>query len=248
MNTNPCARGARAYIWSEGDTFAAVAARYGVSESDLRALNANYTGEPQSGETVCLPAARCPNGRLYVVHRGDSFTSIAAAYGISVERLSAANPFVDPDAMAIGQVLCVPLPEQSEEGETEEEQPPQQEESGSVEGEEAEDCVCISNLARYQVLEGESYVDLLMKTCMPYLLFRFLNPQLTPGDLREGQTYYAPKESLCGMVEPRSSYQIQPGQDLFSAARALDLSAGALLSRNPQLAPADFTPGTVIRF
>lgn len=231
MNTGHCSAGSSKYIWQEGDTLAAVAARYSVSEDDLRAINPSLSTEPAAGDTLCVPAARCPNGSLYVVHRGDTFTSIASAFGISVSQLSMSNPFVDPDTLMIGQVLCVPQPE-----------PPESE------AQPEEEAICIKGLKRYEVLSGESYADLLMKTCMPYFLFRFLNPDLAPGNLVEGQSYVAPAESLCGVSQPRERYQIQPGQDLMTAARTLGLSAGTLLSRNPTLAPADFTPGTVIGY
>ncbi len=227
---NNCPKGTNSYTWRRGDSFASVAARYGVQEGDLREINGNYRGNPDVGDTICVPSTRCPNGSLYIVHKGDTMTSIARAFDIPLKTLTDANPFVDPDLIYIGQVLCVPAA------------------SAPVEPEPSDDCVCIENLARYQVLQGESYVDLLMKTCMPYALFKFLNPQLTPGSLRAGQTYFAPKESFCGMVEPRSAmYQLQPGEDLAAAAKALNVSAGTLLSRNPNLAPGDFVEGMIIR-
>lgn len=46
--------------------------------------------------------------RTYVVRPGDSLSSIAAAFGISVEQLSAANHLSDPNQLSIGQVLVIP--------------------------------------------------------------------------------------------------------------------------------------------
>lgn len=51
--------------------------------------------------------AICPD--IYVVQSGDTYYGIAGKLGITVYELSGLNPFVDPDALQIGQQLCIPL-------------------------------------------------------------------------------------------------------------------------------------------
>ena len=50
----------------------------------------------------------CPLGGTYTVVEGDTFSSIARAYGLTEQALAARNPFVDPMRIGPGQVLCVP--------------------------------------------------------------------------------------------------------------------------------------------
>ena len=248
-----CPKGANAYVLREGDTLAAVAARYGVTEEDIRRINPGIAAAPTPGETICVPSLRCPEGALYVVHRGDTFTSIAKAYGITVAQLSAANPFVDPDVIAIGQVICIPVREEEEQPpvpDTPPAQPPQEDSGGDITINNTNNIsVCIQNIVQYEVQPGESYADLLIRTGLSYLLFKLLNPHLLPGNLLVGQKYFAPKDDLCcAPVSAGRSYLMQAGDNLQSAAQALGVSAGALLRSNPHLAPADFTEGTSVRY
>jgi len=240
-----CPKGTNAYVLRQGDTLSALSVRFGVTEEDLRRINPSLTGEPQPGDTICVPSLRCPDGTLYVVHRGDTFTSIAKQFGVTVAQLSAANPFVDPDVISIGQVVCVPARE-------EEPQPTPPE----AERPEAGDIiinnnisVCISNVEKKTVLAGESYADLLIKAGLSYILFKLLNPALKPGALFAGQEYFVPREPLCcPPAGAERAYLLQRGDDLFSCAQKLGLSAGALLNRNPNMAPADFAEGAAVRY
>jgi len=47
-------------------------------------------------------------GVLHTARIGDSFASIARAFGISASALADQNPYVDPSALKAGQTLCVP--------------------------------------------------------------------------------------------------------------------------------------------
>ena len=229
-----CPAGTGTYTWREGDTPASVAARYGVGEEDLRAVNPDAAF--QAGEEVCVPAFRCAQGRLYIVHRGDTFASIAAAYGISVEALSRSNPFVEPDALAVGQVLCVPAPEEPAPEEPPAEEPPAEEPASCPEG-----------YAVGTVQAGESYADLLVRADVPYLAFRLANPELVPGRLRAGQEYCVPpRGTLPGCPLCAGQTVVRDGEDLAALAKRLGVSVGALLRRNPALAPSDFTPGRIV--
>ncbi len=49
-----------------------------------------------------------PTPFTYTVQRGDTISSIALKFGVSMDDLQAANPEISPDAMSVGQVLRIP--------------------------------------------------------------------------------------------------------------------------------------------
>ncbi len=52
---------------------------------------------------------QCPqNHYLYIIKPGDTFSIIANRLGISVMRLMAANPGINPYNLMIGQTICIP--------------------------------------------------------------------------------------------------------------------------------------------
>lgn len=53
-------------------------------------------------------AVAAPEEGFHVVAQGDTLSSIASRYGISLSQLMAANPNVDPRRMRIGQQIAIP--------------------------------------------------------------------------------------------------------------------------------------------
>ena len=53
----------------------------------------------------------------YTVQRGDTISSIALKFGVSMDDLQAANPEISPNAMSVGQVLKIPSNSQNPSGE-----------------------------------------------------------------------------------------------------------------------------------
>lgn len=62
--------------------------------------------------TATLPPS--PTPITYIVKDGDTLSSIARAHGITLEELMAANGLRDPNRIAVGQVLVLPIMEASE--------------------------------------------------------------------------------------------------------------------------------------
>ncbi|WP_206708607.1 LysM peptidoglycan-binding domain-containing protein [Koleobacter methoxysyntrophicus] len=65
------------------------------------------------GQIICIPLAVppvvCPPGTIpYIIRSGDTFYSIARRFKTTVEALKKANPGVNPDALLIGQRICIP--------------------------------------------------------------------------------------------------------------------------------------------
>ncbi|GAB6137860.1 LysM peptidoglycan-binding domain-containing protein [Halanaerobaculum tunisiense] len=102
------------YRIQEQDTFYKLAQRFNISVDDLKEANpAVNPNNLQVGQVICIPLATppvdCPAGTFqYEVEPGDSFYSIANEFGTTVADLKEANPDVNPDALLIGQVLCIP--------------------------------------------------------------------------------------------------------------------------------------------
>ena len=106
-----CPRGASLYIWRQGDTLASVALRNRVTVQSIYLVNEGRDLDAlRPGDRICLPPGMyaCLSGQAYTVRRGDTFASIAQAYGITTWELIERNPYVDPSNLMVGQVLCVP--------------------------------------------------------------------------------------------------------------------------------------------
>ena len=68
------------------------------------------TGTPQTPEGLIIAKAPLPSPTpfTYTVQRGDTISSIALKFGVSMDDLQAANPEISPNAMSVGQVLNIP--------------------------------------------------------------------------------------------------------------------------------------------
>ena len=55
------------------------------------------------------PSHTCPAGTTpYTIKSGDNFYDLARRYNTSVEAIMKANPGVNPNALQIGQIICMP--------------------------------------------------------------------------------------------------------------------------------------------
>jgi LysM repeat protein len=103
------------YEMQEGDTFYKISKLYNISLDDL--IEANHYIDPDlihPGQIVNIPLtaskANCPIGATtYIVQKGDTFYSIAKKFKMRLSELLKANPYVNPDALLIGQSLCLPM-------------------------------------------------------------------------------------------------------------------------------------------
>ena len=62
---------------------------------------------PPVVETTLPPAAA---EREYIILKGDTFSSIAPKFGITIKALQTANPTVDPSKLQIGKKIVIPSP------------------------------------------------------------------------------------------------------------------------------------------
>lgn len=103
------------YTVQSGDTLYQIAKRYHVPLADLIAANPGIDPDNlRIGQVICIPLAispvNCPPGTSsYMVQQGETYYSLAIRFNTTVEQLRIANPGVNPDALLIGQTICIPL-------------------------------------------------------------------------------------------------------------------------------------------
>lgn len=113
------ASGGAAYTVKSGDTLSHIAKRVGLSVQSL--VNANDIRDPDfivTGQVLKIPGrsgggggstqpAPASESRTHVVGRGESLSTIAARYGLSVRELAAANGITNVNRVNAGTLLRV---------------------------------------------------------------------------------------------------------------------------------------------
>jgi LysM repeat protein len=102
------------YTVQRGNTLYSIARFFNISVDDL--IEANRGIDPNNlfvGQVLCIPLATppvtCPLGIFpYIVRPGDTFYSIARMFGTTVQFLILANRGINPNALLIGQKICIP--------------------------------------------------------------------------------------------------------------------------------------------
>jgi LysM repeat protein len=77
------------------------------------------TGPAQTPEGMVTAETPLPTPTpfTYTIQRGDTISSIALKFGISMDDLQAANPEISPNAMSVGQVINIPSSPENPSGE-----------------------------------------------------------------------------------------------------------------------------------
>ncbi len=105
------------YTVRSGDTLYSIAQHYKVSLNNLIKANPQIT-DPDAliiGQSICVPGVmplpipvKCP-GKIYTVRYGDTLTSIARRYNVTVSAILATNPVItNPNNIVVGQNICIP--------------------------------------------------------------------------------------------------------------------------------------------
>ncbi|WP_251978046.1 murein hydrolase activator EnvC family protein [Salinicola avicenniae] len=97
-----------------GDTLGKIAQRADIPLLRLQRFNPGVDSRRLAvGQRLMLPSRqeRAPGGGpyRYQVRRGDTYYSIARRFGADPARLQSANPGISPSALAVGQLIQVPL-------------------------------------------------------------------------------------------------------------------------------------------
>lgn len=110
------------YLIKRGDSLSGVASRYAIPVSTVLALNPEVS-DPATivvGQILYLgrdpflrlpPCETVPSCSLYAVRAGDTLSTIAGRFHITVESILAANPLIeDANSIRSGQVIRLPWP------------------------------------------------------------------------------------------------------------------------------------------
>lgn len=96
------------HVVARGETLTSIAEAHGVTVEQLtRANNISESHILQPEEKLVLPGIT-PAFITHTVRRGDTLSSIAASYGVSVQELARANHLRNADLLQRGQTLKVP--------------------------------------------------------------------------------------------------------------------------------------------
>ena len=93
-----------------GETLSTIASRYGVSIAQLKMTNRIRTNLIRPGQRLRIPfggADAVSDTKIYTVKAGDTLSTIASRYGVSVVRLKRANRLSE-DSLRIGDRLEIP--------------------------------------------------------------------------------------------------------------------------------------------
>lgn len=231
-----CPRGASYYIWQAGDTLDSVAHANNITVQSIRILNEDINfATVAAGDAICLPPQQltCVSGERYTIQAGDTFNSIAQKFGITTIELAERNPYVIPNNLLVGQVICVPSQSGGAAGAT-----------GST-GTIGISCPLGSTPSR--IARGQTFADLLIANDVSYRAMRLYNPQLNPEALMVGQYYCAPPAGARGLCPNGSqTYVIQANETLDFLAAKFATTQGVLLQLNSRMAPSDFKAGQTI--
>jgi LysM repeat protein len=108
------ASGATFHDVKAGDTISRVAAKYAISQTQLIAANGLTGGRIYLGQRLQLvpaaaaPAPAAPGGTTHTVAAGQTLSSIAQSYGITIKAIQDANGITDPNRVVIGTTLAIP--------------------------------------------------------------------------------------------------------------------------------------------
>ncbi len=104
------------YTVQSGDTLSSIASRYGTTVQEL--VNINHLANPNliyPGETLRIATNSTTHGSetrgtgsiTYTVHRGNTLSQIAAAYGVTVAHIVELNDIENPNLIYPGQKLRI---------------------------------------------------------------------------------------------------------------------------------------------
>jgi murein DD-endopeptidase MepM/ murein hydrolase activator NlpD len=117
------------------------------------------------------PARAQSSGPVYIVQPGDSLSSIASDFNISVNELIAANNITDPNLLAAGQQLIIP----------------------GLDG--------VSGIVdKTRINIGDSYRSLMRRTQISEDLFRKLNRIVSPSELYVGAPVIIPQQAATSQL------------------------------------------------
>lgn len=249
-----CPAGFSRYVIKRGESLITIARNHNISLALLLQYNPDINPYfYRAGEELCVPSSGgyCVGGRLYPVRQGDTLASIAEEFGITLERLTQANPYVNASNLLPGQVICVPV---AEEPAAPAPVPAPAPAPAPVPAPvpapapaPAPEIVCPDGYQSYIVQEGDSFATVMQEFNVSYGALRLANPSVNIDILPANAILCVPPASEdCSCETGGNTYIIRTGQTAASIAQAINVPLENLFRANPLLAPSDFAPGRII--
>ncbi|GAE88396.1 hypothetical protein JCM21531_1838 [Acetivibrio straminisolvens JCM 21531] len=113
--SSSCPIGTSPYEIKSGDTLSNIAVKFNTTVEEILYTNPGIVPEKlYVGQIICIPQPKsenpgCPTMNYYVIRRGDTLALIAKIFNVTVQQLINANPGINPNALYVGQVICIPV-------------------------------------------------------------------------------------------------------------------------------------------
>lgn len=225
------------YVVQPGDTYSGIAAQFGISTAQLLALNPSTPpNRLRAGGVIIVPATASTSPSTnpttandsyieYVVMAGETASGIAAAFGLTLAQLQAANPDTDLSIVFLGQRLRVP--------------------TSSGDSAPSSSPPASTETTIYVVREGDTATGIADAYQLTLDQLAALNPSLDLNLLPIGQALVVPKIDLPppppGSVPAQPAgaarYVVRLGDTASAIAAAAGISVQTLLTLNPGLNP-----------
>lgn len=101
------------HIVKEGETLYLIAQKYGVTLEALKEANPGIDPELITiGQEINIPegnnGGESPSSKTHTVRDGETLSTIAKQYGVTLEALKEANPNINPEIIVVGQRINIP--------------------------------------------------------------------------------------------------------------------------------------------
>lgn len=224
-----CPTGTTPYVIKAGDTYYSLAIRFNTTVAAITAANPGVNPNALViGQTICMPGttppATCPTGfTTYIIRAGDTLYSIALRFNTTVAILLQANPGINPNALFIGQTICVPVVA-----------PPP--------------TTCPTGFTTYVIAAGDTLYSIAIRFNTTVAILLQANPGINPNALFIGQTICVPTIAPPPVTCPSgfTTYIIRAGDTLYSLAIRFNTTVAILLQANPGLDPNSLVVGRII--
>jgi peptidoglycan endopeptidase LytF len=168
---------------------------------------------------------RCPPGfRQYTIRAGDNFFRLALTFRTTVAAIASANPGVNPNALRVGQQICIPVSR-------------------------ARVGTCPRNWQRYTIKAGDTLSRIARQQGTTVTVLLNNNPGIDPNRLRIDQVICIPPISQMGpppCPDGLRHYTIRRGDTLTKIAAERGTSVRVILRFNPSLDPNSLRVGQII--
>lgn len=104
------------YEVKSGDTLCSISRKYGISLQEILSENSLTEDDKiKTGDILRIPTGFTIEGPTHCVKEGETLSSIAKDYGISVISLSNANSIANPNRLRSGRLLIIPVEDNTKE-------------------------------------------------------------------------------------------------------------------------------------